>query len=72
VDELTDKDAATMGMRMTADVVRTQQQEIRRLERIERAAMHVVIAREPDGVVRNHGCLDALVRALLQKDESHG
>lgn len=32
MDEISDKDAATMGIRMTADVVRTQQQELRRLE----------------------------------------
>lgn len=70
MDEISDKDAATMGKRMSADVVIAQQREIRRLERIERAAMHVVIAREPDGVVRHHGCLDALVRALLEKDDS--
>jgi len=62
---LTDEDFNAMGVRMTADVVREQQKEIRRLERIEHAAMRVAIAREPDGVVRNHGCLDALVRALV-------
>lgn len=72
--ELTDKDFNAMGERMTAEVVITQQQEIRRLERIEHAAMRVAIARDPDGTVTNKGCLDALVRALVNmpEEEPHG
>lgn len=68
-EELSNEDFDRMGARMTIDVVRDQQQEIRRLERIEHAAMRVAIARDPNGEVTRQNVLDALVRALLDMPE---
>jgi hypothetical protein len=70
VDELTQGAYNAMAAELNAEIVMEQQKELRRLGRIERAAMRVAIARESNGCVTRQSVLDALVRALSAMPEA--